>query len=143
MPPLVVHFPQSILFAAARCQGIRYKSSINLFSTETEDVAAILTPVTHTSEQDSALDTPIPQVLHAIWAEALGLEEIGFDDDFLQLGGHSLLAMRITAEAGEAFDIDLPMAVLFRHPTLAAFTVAVEAEIREQELLALSDEQRG
>ncbi|CAM5507358.1 Linear gramicidin synthase subunit D [Streptomyces alboniger] len=97
----------------------------------------------HTSEQDSALDTPIPQVLHAIWAEALGLEEIGFDDDFLQLGGHSLLAMRITAEAGEAFDIDLPMAVLFRHPTLAAFTAAVEAEIREQELVALSDEQRG
>ncbi|MFE2945066.1 phosphopantetheine-binding protein [Streptomyces sp. NPDC059255] len=82
-------------------------------------------------------------MLHTIWAEALGLEEIGFDDDFLQLGGHSLLAMRIAAEVGEAFDIDLPMAALFRHPTLSAFTVAVEAEIREQDPSANSDEQQG
>ncbi|KUO12346.1 phosphopantetheine-binding protein [Streptomyces sp. DSM 15324] len=94
--------------------------------------------MTRISEQNPALDKTIAPVLQAIWAEALGLENVGPDDDFLQVGGHSLLAMRIAAEVSETFDIELPMTAVFRHPTLAAFEVAVENAVREQATAGLS-----
>nr|WP_063817890.1 non-ribosomal peptide synthetase [Herbidospora sakaeratensis] len=33
----------------------------------------------------------------AVWADALGIEKVGRDDDFFALGGHSLLTLRIIA----------------------------------------------
>ncbi|WBB62055.1 acyl carrier protein [Streptomyces sp. WMMC500] len=81
--------------------------------------------MTHTSENTVT-------VVKAVWADALGIDHIAPDDDFLELGGHSLLAMRITARVSEEFDIDLPMPVLLRHPTLSRFTAAVERAVREK-----------
>jgi amino acid adenylation domain-containing protein len=45
----------------------------------------------------AAADTPREQLLCRVWAQELGLDEVGVDDDFHWLGGASLDAVRISA----------------------------------------------
>ncbi len=66
-----------------------------------------------------------------LWAEALGVDEVGLDDDFFDLGGHSLLAIRLFARITKRFGVDLSLAVLFQAPTPRALLAHVTAERAE------------
>jgi hypothetical protein len=58
--------------------------------------------------------------LAAIWAEELGVERVGADDNFFLRGGHSVLALRVTGRVRDAFSVDLPVNVIFESPTMRA-----------------------
>ena len=62
---------------------------------------------------------PVEEVIAGIWAEVLGLERVGIHDDFFALGGHSLLATQVISRLRVAFHVDLPVARMFDHPTVA------------------------
>ena len=62
--------------------------------------------------------TPIEEVLAAMWAELLGVEQVGVHDNFFDLGGHSLMAMRLIAAIRETFGISLPLKLFFETPTV-------------------------
>ena len=62
--------------------------------------------------------TPIEEVLAAMWAELLGVEQVGVHDNFFDLGGHSLMAMRLIAAIRETFGISLPLKMFFETPTV-------------------------
>ncbi|MCA6221494.1 non-ribosomal peptide synthetase, partial [Photorhabdus antumapuensis] len=70
-------------------------------------------------------------VLAAIWRELLGIERIGRHDNFFALGGHSLLAVRMINRV-TALGIELPLTMLFKSPSLAAFAEAISARLDEQ-----------
>lgn len=72
--------------------------------------------------------TPMERELAAIWAEVLGLEQVGVDDDFFVLGGHSPGAARVLSRVSAAFDIDLPIRLLFDGPTIAEMAQVIVAE---------------
>jgi surfactin family lipopeptide synthetase C len=59
------------------------------------------------------------QKLVAIWGEVLGVHPIGVEDDFFLAGGHSLLAVRLMAWIEQEFGQQMPIATLFKGPTIA------------------------
>ena len=69
--------------------------------------------------------------LAAIWAEMLGLERVGADDNLFELGGHSLLLPRIQARIRERLGRDLPLLELFAHPTVRTLAVKLDRDGRE------------
>jgi hypothetical protein len=71
--------------------------------------------------------TLVESTLAGIFANLLGVEQVGVDDDFFEMGGDSLLAMRAAARAKKALCVEIPLAGL-----LAASTVAQLAGVASQ-----------
>ncbi|MFD4291830.1 AMP-binding protein [Rhodococcus sp. NPDC058505] len=65
--------------------------------------------------------------LAALWAEILGVERVGRDDDFTALGGDSLQTQQMLTRAGERFGVALTSATLANHPTLHRFAGHLDA----------------
>jgi amino acid adenylation domain-containing protein len=73
--------------------------------------------------------TPVEEGLAEIWAATLGVERVGARDNFFQRGGHSLLGMQVVARLRDAYQIDLPVKLLFDAPTLADLARTVEQHL--------------
>lgn len=67
----------------------------------------------------------LEDALVAIWQDELGVQPIGTDESFFELGGHSLLAVRVFTQIEKRFGVRLPLATLFRSPTIAQLAVAI------------------
>jgi acyl carrier protein len=67
----------------------------------------------------------LEEELAEIWKEALSLDCVGVDDNFLDLGGHSLLASQIISQVIKRFQLDLPVQLLFDSPTVAEMAVVI------------------
>lgn len=64
--------------------------------------------------------------LASLWAQALGRERVGIDDDFFALGGHSLLAMQVLGKLRER-GLSATLHTLFEAPTVARLAAALQA----------------
>jgi acyl carrier protein len=69
--------------------------------------------------------TPAEVVLVGIWAQVLGVEQVGIHDNFFELGGHSLLATQLLSRVQAAFQVELPLRRFFEAPTVADLAVAI------------------
>lgn len=71
----------------------------------------------------------IEEYVAGFWCEALGLEQVGRNDNFFALGGHSLLTVQILAKATKEFGIEVPVSEALQAPTVREFAELVEALI--------------
>ncbi len=74
--------------------------------------------------------SPVEQVLAGLWAEVLGLEEVGADAHFFDLGGHSLLAAQVVSRLRDAFGVEVPLRDFFEAPRLSEVAARIEAALR-------------
>jgi acyl transferase domain-containing protein/NADPH:quinone reductase-like Zn-dependent oxidoreductase/thioesterase domain-containing protein len=67
----------------------------------------------------------IERRLKELYAQILGVENVGPRDDFFELGGHSLLAVRLLTRIEKEFGKAIPLAELFQSPTIEHLAAAL------------------
>ena len=73
------------------------------------DRKALPAPEFGRRRQFRAPATPAEEIVAGVFAEVLGVERVGADDDFFDLGGNSLIATRVVARLGAALDTRMPV----------------------------------
>jgi amino acid adenylation domain-containing protein len=91
------------------------------------DVAALPAPMRRREAAPTAARTPTEEILAGLFAEVLGRERVGIDDDFFALGGHSLSATQVISRARRAFGLELKVHQMFDAPTVAKLAREVAA----------------
>lgn len=71
----------------------------------------------------------VETVLAAIWAEVLGHDDIGLDDDYYAIGGDSVMTIRIATKAAE-HGIRITRRQMFTHPTIRALATVARVDSR-------------
>ena len=77
----------------------------------------------------SALVPPRTQVedaLAGIWAEVLGLAQVGINDNFFELGGNSLQAVQLASKISGLMNLDVSVRYIFLNPSIARLADALE-----------------
>ena len=103
----------------------------------TDDLAAAKSDADYVAPQNL-----VEELLTEIWEEVLAVDRVGVTDNFFELGGHSLLAVRLFVEIERSFHRSLPLASIFKAPTIKQLaTMLGEAEVTEDAgcLIALQE----
>lgn len=82
--------------------------------------------------------TPLETLLASFWADVLGLENVGVDDDFFALGGHSLAAVKLANRLQNALAAPVTVNAVFAAPTVARFARLVQQDLKLGPLVDLA-----
>jgi amino acid adenylation domain-containing protein len=79
-------------------------------------------------------ETDVEKTVAAVWAKVLGvdrIDRISATDNFFHLGGHSLLLPQVLHQLRTAFQVEIPLRVLFDEPTLDGLALTIEEILLE------------
>ncbi|HEY0734806.1 MAG TPA: amino acid adenylation domain-containing protein, partial [Herpetosiphonaceae bacterium] len=76
--------------------------------------------------------TPTEETVARILSEILVVDRVGAHDNFFELGGHSLLAMQLISRLRHAFQVELPLRVLYESATVADLALTIVQRQAEQ-----------
>jgi amino acid adenylation domain-containing protein len=89
---------------------------------------AALTPAGSEPEPGTFVEpsTTTEETVAAIWCAVLGMDKVSADRNFMDAGGHSLLAVRVLSRLRQAYELDLPMKLIFEYPTVQETAARIE-----------------
>ncbi|MFF9347904.1 amino acid adenylation domain-containing protein, partial [Streptomyces sp. NPDC014734] len=90
------------------------------------DGAALPEPDRTPAGRGRAPTTERQKALCALFAEVLGVSEVGAGDGFFDLGGHSLLAIRLVGRVRETLGVELRVSTVFEAPTVELLERALD-----------------
>jgi thioesterase domain-containing protein/acyl carrier protein len=91
-----------------------------------------------------APQTPTEKIVAEVFAEVLGVDRVGLDDDFFALGGDSLLAMRLIAAIKTSLGADLSVPTVFEAPTVRSLSQRLQTDaISVQEVAPVQTLKKG
>jgi amino acid adenylation domain-containing protein/FkbM family methyltransferase len=70
--------------------------------------------------------TGAQQVLCGLVAQAVGVTEVGIDEDFFRLGGTSMSAVKLTSAISRSFGVQFKLRMVLRDPTVAGISRQLE-----------------
>lgn len=76
-------------------------------------------------EEFIAPHTTVEKQLALIWAQVIGVEQVGIHDNFFELGGDSILSLQIVSKANQA-GLHLTLKDIFQHQTIAELATVAE-----------------
>nr|ASV47084.1 non-ribosomal peptide synthetase [uncultured bacterium] len=69
--------------------------------------------------------TGLEAVVADVWTQVLGVAPTGVEEDFFALGGQSLQTVQVSTRLSAALRRDVPVALVFRHPTVRGLAAAL------------------
>ena len=75
-------------------------------------------------DEDAYSDTE--RAVAEVWGRVLGLSAIGLHDHYYELGGDSILGLQISGLLSARFSLEVGVAELIRHPTVAALSEFID-----------------
>ncbi len=128
--------PQQIVFvdeipkgATGKVQRIRLAEQlgINAHPHAPKEIAAYKSP-----------ESPLERDLASIWADVLGLKQVGANSNFFDLGGDSILATQIISRVLKKFRVQLPFLLFFDSPSVAEMARYLETAGAEEPVSEVS-----
>ncbi|GAB2626438.1 amino acid adenylation domain-containing protein [Prescottella soli] len=71
--------------------------------------------------------TPHEIAVAGAFADALGVDKVGLDDDFFEIGGNSLVAVTVVAALRDALDVPVPLQWMFVDPSVESIAARIES----------------
>jgi hypothetical protein len=70
----------------------------------------------------------LEQAITQLWKDVFHMDNIGRADNFFELGGNSLLGMDLSELFTTRLALDVPVLLIFQHPTIAEIAQIISSQ---------------